>query len=217
MTTVDNPLRDEYLIKVEALELEVARKRGMLGGLVTAIEGDSSRVAEIHDVYRAEREFVDRIGRLQMSLEDATLKYNAQVRLVDQLSSPLADPFGITADVFADSRPTEPNPWLIIGIALAAGLGLGLSIAVLAEFSKSCFRSVADISRAMAIPVLGAISTIQTRGERRGNRVRRLVVGVSSLALVAAIAFVTWAWAKDAQLLSQGMRDAIESLRVMLR
>lgn len=217
MTTVDNPDRALLQTRIDTLELEIARKKGMLAVLVSSIEVDSARVALIHDVYRDEREFVERIGRLQKSLEDATLKYNAQARLVDQLSSPLASPFEITADVFADSRPTEPNPWLIIGMALAGGLGLGLAIAVIAEFSRSSFRNISDISRSMAIPVLGAISPIQTRSERRGDRARRVLVGLSSLALIAAIVFVTWAWANDAQLLSQGMRDAIEGLRAKLR
>lgn len=216
-TTVDNPERAVVQKRIDDLELEIQRKRAAWDGLRTAIEADSSRVEEMQDVYRDEREYVDSIGRLAQSLLESTLKYNAQARLVDQLSSPLADPFYITSDVFADSKPTEPNPWLIIAMSLAAGLGIGLSIAVLGEYSKSCFRSVADISRSMAIPVLGAISTIQTRGERRGDRVRRALVGLSGLALIAAIVFVTWAWAKDAQLLSQGMRDAIESLRAKLR
>lgn len=216
-TTIDNPAREELRKLIDQRELDVARKKATLEGLVLAIELDSSRVAEIHDVYREEREHVEKIGMLSKSLEDATLKYNAQARLVDQLTSPLANPFEITSDVLADSKPTEPNPWLIMAVALAAGIGIGLSIAVVAEFSRSCFRSVADISRTMAIPVLGAISPIQTRRERRTERMRRTIVGLSSLVLIAAIAFVTWAWSQDTQLLSQGVREAIESLRSKLR
>lgn len=216
-STVDNPEREKLRKRIDDLELEITRLESTLTGLVAAIDTDSSRVQEIHDVYRDEREYKERIGRLEKSLEDATLKYNAQARLVDQLASPLANPFDITSEVLADSRPTEPNPWLIIGVAIAAGLALGLSTALLAEFSRSSFRTIADISRTMAIPVLGAIGPIQTRRERRAESVRRLVVGVSSLALIAAIAFVTWAWAKDSPLLSPGMREAIESLRTKLR
>ncbi|MBL8859387.1 MAG: hypothetical protein JNL28_12825 [Planctomycetes bacterium] len=216
-TTVENPERAVLLKAIDALQLELAQKRATVGVLTAAIEADSARVAEVHDIYRDERELVERIGRLHVSLADATKAYNEQARLVDQLASPLANPFEITSDVLADSKPTEPNPWLIIGLAVVGGLGLGLAIAVVAEFSRSCFRNVADISRSMAIPILGAISPIETLRERRNDRLRRAVVAVSSLSLVFAILFVTWAWAKDAQLLSQGLRDAIESLRYKLR
>jgi capsular polysaccharide biosynthesis protein len=217
MTTVDNPDRANLETAIANLELDIQRKRAMQTGLKAEIDADTLRLEEVHDAYRDEREHLERRGRIAASLADATLKFNTHARLVEQLESPLASPFQITAEVLADSKPTEPNPYLIIAMSLAAGIGLGLAVAVVSEYSRSCFRSVADISRSMAIPVLGAISPIQTRLERRGERLRRTFVGLSGLALIGAIGFVTWAWANDAQLLSQGMRDAIEALRTKLR
>jgi len=88
---------------------------------------------------------------------------------------------------------------------------------VVLEFSKNCFRTVADIGRVMAIPVLGSVDRIVTRRELRLGALRRVSVAAASLVFVGAILFVTWAWANDAKYLSQDVRDAIEGLRARLK
>lgn len=216
-TTIDNPERAVLSKQIDAVKSEMAQKRAALVGLKADIETDTARVAQLQDVYSQEREYTDRISRIKEALAAASLEYQKQVRQVELLMSPLANPFEITAEVVADTKPTEPNPWLIVAFGVVAGLGLGLTLAVTAEFSKSCFRSVADITRVMVVPVLGAISPIATRRDRRLTLARRTTVGLASLVFIGAVLFVTWAWANDAQLLSQDLRDAIERLRTKMR
>jgi capsular polysaccharide biosynthesis protein len=207
------PLRQ----KIEEAETDLRVARARAESLRGQIETDRARVAELQDVYREVRERKERIARLSTELADAESVYQRKSREVEQLQSPLANPFEITQEVDVPTKPTEPNPWLIVGFAGAAGLGLGLALALFLEFSRSSFRSVADIARVMAVPVLGSAAPITTRRERRLAAARRVVVAVSSVVFVGAVLFVTWAWANDAKYLSQDLRDAIEGLRARLK
>ena len=111
------------------------------------------------------------------------------------------------------SRPTEPDPILLTLFSVFAGLGLGLALAVVTEYSRNCFRSVHDITRVMAVPVLGTINTIVTRRQARARLLARTILGTTVFGFVGVVGLVTWAWANDQRLLSAGMVDSIEKLR----
>ena len=54
-------------------------------------------------------------------------------------------------------RPTQPDPILIIIFSLLFSLALGLGLSLLLEYSRSCFRSINDITRVMVVPVLSGV------------------------------------------------------------
>ncbi|MCY2961439.1 MAG: hypothetical protein NTY35_14855 [Planctomycetota bacterium] len=212
-----NPEIEPIRARLETLgtDLRVAEARRVR--LVKEIEDDQRRVAELQNVYRDVRVRKDTIARLSADLAAAEASYQVKSREVELMSSPLANPFEITQEVAPPSKPTEPNPWLIVSFGLVAGLAIGLGLAVVLEYSKNCFRTVADIGRVMAIPVLGSVDRIVTRREVRLGAVRRIAVAAASIVFVGAVLFVTWAWANDAKYLSQDVRDAIEGLRARLK
>jgi capsular polysaccharide biosynthesis protein len=192
--------------------LEAQQKKHQEG-----IERGLKSVNELQTVYAEIRVRADLIQRLSAALEDIERRYQDKVQQVKLISSPLANPFDITADVTRSNQPVEPNPWLIVAIAVVGGLGLGLGLAVVLEYSKNCFRSVHDISRVMVVPVLGNINTIVTRREARLRALKRALVGVSSAVFIGSVFFVTWAWAKNPDLLSPDVRGKIEELRSRFR
>jgi uncharacterized protein involved in exopolysaccharide biosynthesis len=213
----DNPDLAPLRKEIEALELEQTTLQASLARLKTDITNDQTRVDELQPVYREVRERMAKIDRLQAALTVTEGDYQKKVRQVLDITGPLANPFEITEEVHTTLKPTEPNPLLILSFAVVAGLALGLTLAVVSEYSKSCFRSVGDISRVMVVPVLGTINTIVTRRQRRLSATKRILVGVSSLVFIGTILFVTWAWATNAQLLSADVRDTIEHLRSKFR
>ena len=113
--------------------------------------------------------------------------------------------------------PTEPNPLLIAAFGIVAGLALGVGLAVFAEYSRNCFRTVQDLSRVMVTPVLGTVNQIVTRKEARLVAARRVTVALASLLIVGGVSFVTWAWAKNPELLSPDLREKIETVRSKFR
>jgi len=203
--------------RIETLSMNLRVSEARRTRLLTEIEDDQRRGQELQDVYRDVRERKEKILRLSAEMAAAAASYQAKSREFLLLLSPLANPFEITQEVTAPSKPTEPNPWLIVSFSLVAGVAIGLAVAVVSEYSKNCFRTVADIGRVMAIPVLGSVDLIITRRELRVGAARRVAVAAVSVVFVGAVLFVTWAWANDAKYLSQDVRDAIEGLRAQLK
>jgi hypothetical protein len=161
----------------------------------------------------------EHIKGLQASLTAAEARYRSKLSDFGIASSPKNNPFAILEEVNAPPKATEPNPWLIILLSVAAGLGIGIGVAVALEYTKSCFRSVYDVSRVLPVPVLGNINKIVTRRESKQRLTRRVVVGAASFLVLGTLAFVTWAWAHDQEsgLLSPALRKAIEGLRAALK
>jgi capsular polysaccharide biosynthesis protein len=216
---VDNPERAKKRDQIDEVKSEMASLEARQKSLIATISVEEANVSDLHEVYRDVRLSEERIGRFKIDLQTAELSYLAKVRESEVASNRQSDPFAILEEVSVPPKATEPNPWLIVALSAAAGLGLGVGIAVLLEYSKSCFRSVYDISRVMAAPVLGNINSIVTRRERRQSLTRRVLVGSASFLLLGSLAFVTWAWAhdQDTGLLSPALRKAIEGLRSVLK
>ena len=103
-------------------------------------------------------------------------------------------------------------PLIILGSAVL-GLVLGLGGAFLAEYGRNCFRTVNDITRVMVVPVLGTVNTIVTSNERRRSSLARNLIGGSTLLLIGALGFITYAWEVNQSLLSDDLRMSLESFR----
>jgi polysaccharide biosynthesis transport protein len=210
---VENPVYAELQSRVALHELERSRVTALLTTLEREVSLLQDDLRERNEVYASVNRIHDELNRLRAAQEDLAVQEARNRRVWELLFGPAGDPFQVIAPVAVPTAPSEPNPWLIVAFALVGGVGAGLGIAVLAEYSKSCFRGAADISRVMVVPVLGIVNTIRTRREVRRERLRRLAVGLSTGLLIGSLAFVTWAWAANPDLLSPWLREQIEEFR----
>lgn len=213
-------LNPERATLQKALDAARVKQRQLAKGrdlLQATISKDGEQVNELYEVYKQIRSHRQKADRVAENLKSASLKYSDKLLQAKQLASPLSNPFSVTQEVIPPEKPTEPNPWLIVAFALVAGLTLGLTVALSAEYSRNCFRSVHDISRVMVAPVLGNVGRIVTRRQRRLIALRRVLVATASVTVIAGVAFVTWAWARDPELLSPQLRARIEQLRDKMR
>ncbi|HKX46620.1 MAG TPA: hypothetical protein VJP77_07945 [Planctomycetota bacterium] len=212
-----NPRRDflEELISaklVEAAALE--KRRELLEGMIVA---DETLYGERVIAYSQLTEVRREIGFLEQKLESAELEYDEAKRSLGLLEDVYGQPYEITKSPVVPDTPTSPNVPMIIGFALILGLGLGLGLAFLAEFSQPGFRSVFDVSRTLAVPVLGVVDEIVTRRTRRRHALRRSMVVLSSAVLLGSLGWFTWAWTNRPELLSTELLEAIEDFRSKLR
>lgn len=131
------------------------------------------------------------------------------------------DSFGplyeITKQPVAPDTPSQPNVPLIVMISVFLGAAVGLGSAFAMEFVKPGFRGASDASRALPIPVLGVITEIETRKDRRERWTRRAVVGVATVLIVGSILFVTWAWNTRSDLLGTGAMRFLDDFHASLR
>ncbi|MBK7876619.1 MAG: hypothetical protein IPJ77_12880 [Planctomycetes bacterium] len=216
-TPKPNPAREPLQKQIDDIDLRIATGTASRASLAKAIQDDERRSAELHSVYEELRVKATLIGNLRENLSATDRRYNSKAQDLELVEGPLGNPFSITEEVVPPPRPTEPNPMLIVAGAVVGGLALGLALAVMLEFSRNCFRSVHELSRVLVVPVLGRVDTILTRRDVRLIAARRVLVGVSSILLLASVLFVTWAWAKSPELLSPTVREKIELFRSKFR
>ena len=216
---VENPARAEIRRLIQEVESKIAGIESRKRGLEVMIVEEEKEVGRLHEVYRKVRLLEEQIQIHKATLTAAEQAYQAKMREFAVASSPKNNPFAILEEVNVPPKATEPNPWLIVILSVALGLGIGIGIAVLLEYTKSCFRSVYDVSRVLPVPVLGNINRIVTRREAKQRLARRMIVGAASFLVLGSLAFVTWAWANDQEsgLLAPALRKAIEGLRAALK
>ena len=104
-----------------------------------------------------------------------------------------------------------------MSVGLLGGLALGLVLAVLGEFGHNGYRSVGDITRALSMPVLGAINSIVTREEARRLSTRKLMVTTSTLILVGGHRLGHLGLRESPSLLGSELTRFIDDLRLQFR
>ena len=181
----------------------------------TTLEENRRDLRRLTEAYREDGEHSVRIETIKVAMHEVEIDLVNKKQRRDVVYGDTGNPFQITQEVEEPGSPTEPNPFIIIAMSLALGMAVGFGGALVGEFSKSCFKSTADIGRVMVTPVLGVIAPIVTRRERRVRRLKRFFVGVLSLSLIASILFMTWAWAFDPDLLGSQLNDSIEDFRAL--
>ncbi len=206
------------------LEEEIEKLEGDLESLHRRSDAMSERLAaqmqesrELNDVYGQIDELQARLSTINTTLMDVDRNYHNAQRAVEWVKGPGGNPFDVLSEVNLPTRPTEPNPILIVLISIFLGLSMGLGLAIVVEYHKNCFRSPSDIGRVMVVPVLGTLNAIATRGQRARTLFAQVVVGSSTLLFVGLIGYVTWAWKTNPHLLSDQVLDSIEDFRAGFR
>ncbi|MEM9381848.1 MAG: Wzz/FepE/Etk N-terminal domain-containing protein [Planctomycetota bacterium] len=199
--------RKERVLRQKRARLAQRKQRRLT--LVSETQRITEAYGELDELSTDKQKLTTSNQVLQQKLD----KLMIQVKILD---GPDGDPFEELKKPVLPGRATSPNPW-IIGIgSILFGLAIGLGLAILLEYSKNCFRSARELSRAMPHPVLGTVNAIRTRRERARAAVVRTVVGGGSLAFVVGVIFVTWAYALNRDALTDSLVDAIDGFRRML-
>ena len=149
----------------------------------------------------------------QEQLNEAKHELNRKERELASQIRANQNPFHWTQRPTAPPDPTEPNPFLIIALGLVGGLAVGLGSSVIVEFSKNCYRNVGDVTAVLTLPVLGVVNEIVTSQERRSMRMRASVMVGSSLLMLSVIAWFTWAYTRNQELLPTTVLVQLEEFR----
>ncbi|MFT7670364.1 MAG: hypothetical protein ACI8X5_003072, partial [Planctomycetota bacterium] len=198
---------------ISSLELRIGVMQGERKALIVSLDDNRRDIRRLGEAYRLDGQHTDRLEVLKAAQEEIEIDLVKKKQRRDVVYGASGNPFQITQEVEEPGSPTEPNPFIIIVGAMILGLGIGFGTAMVAEFSKSCFKNPSEINRIMVAPVLGVIAPIVTRGERRRRLLKRFVVGTLSLLVIVSVFFVTWAWSYEPDLLGTRVNDKIEDFR----
>lgn len=210
---VPNEKKREWQDQIDQLRIEVDGLLARIGEL----DRQSYQLTELQkertSLKRELDEVNSRITVKQFLWEEAEKTVQEKQETLTALVRANKEPFIWTNPPKAPAEPSEPNPILIIAIGLAGGLALGLGSSMLVEFTKSCYRSVGDVTAVMTLPVLGVVNEIVTRREKRRARLRGLVVLSSSAVMLAVIGWFTWAYTSKPEILPTELLQGVEQIR----
>lgn len=97
--------------------------------------------------------------------------------------------------VDAANVPVQPLPSMRMQYnagGLALGVFFGLALTAFLEIRNSSFRSSADVTEVLALPVLASIPYVATTAEVQRHRRRRLIFSVIGACTIALVGYVTW-------------------------
>jgi succinoglycan biosynthesis transport protein ExoP len=223
--------REELTVTRNEPNPERPRLRAQIDELGVKRSGHTARLAELERQIASSRDLRkeridllsrrDRLRRDKLAADEELGRceriYNDKRAALQTATEAYGNPFDVAQEAFAPLTPSEPNPWVIRGIALVVGLALGLGIALAAEYSRSCYRGVQDIARVMTVPVLGVVNRIVTTGELRRARLQRIATAASTCVLLGGITWFTWAWIAQRDLLPTKLSEAVDELLMTLR
>ncbi len=215
---VPNPKRALYETQMRDAETEIEGLKVQISSLKITIEDLSSEYALRQDWYLQLSYLTQDVQRAEAAYLAADSNYAAQSNRVALLEGPHANPFDVVEVATASDVPNAPVVPIVVLVSAIAGLALGLGWALTSEFLRNGFRSVPDLTRGLAVPVLGSVNLITTRAQARRRLSRHIMIAVSSAVIVGSILWVTWAYQNDSlRLLGPRLTEMIDDLRKAFR
>lgn len=212
-----NPRVNELIELIDLAEVELQKYTGQITTLEESIEEIRNRQiakSDLREELYVEIKERDRLQEKHAALEEA---HRAKRLQLDALSNEFGEPYEFVQEAVAPEKPSAPQPAFIIGIGFILGLLVGVGSSVAAEFSRDGYRTAADLSRSMSLPVLGVVQRIRTRRERAATGFKRTVVGVTSLALLGAIVGFTYLYTQQPESLPVEWVERLDELRSGLK
>lgn len=149
---VEGQLRALTTTYLRGLTAQVGATDASLSAYSSTLRAIPTQEVEYARLQRAPRVYEELVALLQTRLKEAQITEavkDGSVRIVDQAVMP--------------SRPSAPNPPLVLAFGLLGGLLFGSGLAFAREQSAVAVRSRRDLQEISSAPVLGLIPTFSVR------------------------------------------------------
>jgi polysaccharide chain length determinant protein (PEP-CTERM system associated) len=128
----------------------------------------------------------------QASYKELLSKSEASKVALDLENRQIGENFRVLDPARVPVNPISPKRSQISGIGLALGFALAIGIAALLELKDASFRSEAEVTTILSLPVLAVIPLIETNMEKRRRRWRLAALAVVALAASSGAGYVFW-------------------------
>jgi polysaccharide chain length determinant protein (PEP-CTERM system associated) len=171
--------------ELKILKAEEERLRLSIAGYQRRVQETPAREQQFKELardYESTRE-----------LHASLLKRHAESQIAESMEHrQKGEQFRVIEPAVPGANPVAPNRGRLAGMGLALAAGAALGIVLLAEQLNTSFHTVQDLRAFTRVPVLAAIPTIVTPGDRRRARRLRQLGAVASLASLLVIVGLTW-------------------------
>jgi len=152
---------------IDKTEQEIAARPGIVQGYRQRTEALAAEYGKLHAV---ESE-LDRVTALARRIE-------------------ASKPYSMLSEARVPRRPTEPNVTILALMGSLVGLGVAIGLIFAFDALRFTYKTLEDLERGLAVPVLGGVSHVETVEERSQVRRGRWIVSVLAIALLFLIVAV---------------------------
>ena len=190
-----NPAIEKLRKELEELGQQLAAATAKRDALLAevGVQGEGSKRRQ-----DAMQEYIAKLralGEAEDKRKAASARLAAAIEMREQLES--NRPIKVEIPATVPKRPTEPNIFLVAVVGCVVGLGVAIGLILLIDVMQGTLKTVDDVERALPVPVLGAVSHLETEEQRRrqsqGRRRASLVAGLFLLGAVVVITTYYWA------------------------
>lgn len=207
---VPNPDYEQLAAAIAAAELRRTALAAEVALSRQAFDAERARLENLADGYRL---YDKKLKDLQEA-DESRKAANHELRLADgmlaQLTSQL--PVQQIREALVPPRPTEPNILIVALIGCVLGLGVAIGLILLLDFAQGTFKTIEDVERGVAVPVLGGISHLETDVERRSAARGRRRASLAAAAVLALVTIVVTIFYVDPTRLPPVVRDLLAML-----
>ena len=181
---IPNPERVALQAEIEKTELELRTQEKVTESMLAQTSMDDQQLQRLGDSGFADYERLEKsIAETQKSLAGAHEDLETARARIGKLNK--EPPVTVQTRAQTPPRPTEPNIMVVALIGCVLGLGLAIGLILLLDVMQGSFKTLDDVERGLAVPVLGGVSHLETQEERiHAVRSRRRVTLVSAAFVV---------------------------------
>lgn len=165
-----NPEIDRTERELASLKRDRANIESQMGLVTGRIDRTPLRDQELQNLTRG-------YDQLKKEYEDLLAKRDQAIRAEELETSRKSEQFRVQDEARTPSAPFRPQPLIVLGICLAAGLGLGIGAVVILEFLDQSLKSEDEFREAFPdVPLLSAVPHVDPdslEAEKRGRSRRR--------------------------------------------
>ena len=173
---------------IAAKQAEEKRLRGMITMYQTRIAAAPTRESELVELTRDYETLQKTYTNLLGKREDSKVAANLERRQI-------GEQFKVLDPARFPEKPSSPNRILINSAGVVGGLGFGLLLVALREYRDSSLKTDGDVSLTLSLPILALVPLIVTKAERRSARRRKLMVSLTTAAvMVSAVVALVIIW-----------------------
>ncbi len=181
-----NPVYQNMRIQLSNVEVDIAALRAeraqqqtdvnrlrRMVDTIPQVEAELARLNRDYDVVRAKHQ------QLLAQLETANIGEDVS-RSMDEIQ------FRVIEPPFSESQPVGPNRALFLGVVLVFALGAGGATAFMMNLFRPTFIGNRSVTEIVGIPVLAAVSLLQSHDEEKRERRRRHLLEAAIVLLVVS-------------------------------
>jgi polysaccharide chain length determinant protein (PEP-CTERM system associated) len=178
-----NPVYQEIQSQLNLVQVEIASHQG-------AAEQHRREIANLRRFVDQAPEIEQEFARLNRDYDVTKAQYEQlvarreQAKVTDDASRAGIVRFDEIEPPRASLEPVSPKRALLFIAVLMLAVGAGIGVALLPTLLKPAFGDVSAVSKDLRVPVLGAISEVQTPDDRLQDKLQLRKVALASVALL---------------------------------